>query len=791
MKLWMKKDHGSSLGLVLIFVTIAGMWLGAILLLLQVTSNGPSLTNNEAAAAAKVTAGVLDQLKKDPTIGSAAVSPTKCTGLTTAVTSGYTVTCVPVSPSGNSGSPAGVVTTGTGANPGVDFGTTVTGPLTFDNGLTSTGPITVDPAAFVPVVTPNTPTCATNPLLCGSNPSGGTPQLLDPVITITATTPWITTTNATQPISATSTNTVTPIVLSLSANSTNCSLSGTTLKALSQGASCVIVADQAASSTYNAGSNSQTITIDISSVSNSGLQQVKFNPNPHSMEVGEGTQAVSASAYLFATNTGINTGTITYSSSPSGVCTNSGAVVTAVAVGTCTLTATSPAGTVSSVSYTSASTQAVIKIYAADGDESGGDTSGCSSDRSNKGANSGKKNSDSSTNSYYAGNGASGNSWNNNTDSNSNSWNNNKYFTTGSSSSAWSGADNYSGFSYGQDGSQYIEDHCGDQGGDGSSEGDHAHHRYGDNDCDIRGTSCTEEDESDNVSSHTAQTVTSKCTSGAVTIALTAGDYDSTDIIELNKFLSPTGFTSSTTYSTTSGSGCKPSSSTVTVTLGDGEYQFSGSTALVLNNALALVKNANATMNGRTCTYTGGVSTMPKRTNGKSAGVLQSQLHGVVVNMAVDLTITAGEWDLCGLNNPTGLNYAFKNATPTQGDLVTSREGSTFRPVTSSTYNTLTVGPNGTFRIVGAVDAQWTSFQWTQNPTKPSFITQEAIFKAAHLTTTAASSYSVPFGPGSGREVQITLINTKTGVKKSMIVFIDDVNGASVGNSVRILSSTL
>jgi len=49
----------------------------------------------------------------------------------------------------------------------------------------------------------------------------------------------------------------------------------------------------------------------------------------------------------------------------------------------------------------------------------------------------------------------------------------------------------------------------------------------------------------------------------------------------------------------------------------------------------------------------------------------------------------------------------------------------------------------------------------------------------------------VPYGPGSGREVQITLLNTKTGVKKSMIVFIDDVNGAAVGNSVRILSSTL
>jgi len=270
-----------------------------------------------------------------------------------------------------------------------------------------------------------------------------------------------------------------------------------------------------------------------------------------------------------------------------------------------------------------------------------------------------------------------------------------------------------------------------------------------------------------------------------------AGDYGSTGVTELNKFLSPTGFTSTTRYATTSGSGCKPSSSTVTVTLGDGEYQFSGSTALVLNNALALVKNANATMNGRTCTYTGGVSLMPKRTNGKSAGVLQSQLHGVVVNMAVNLTITAGEWDLCGLNNPTGLNYAFKNATPTQAALVTSREGSSFTPITSSTYNTLTVGPNGTFRIVGAVDAQWTSFQWTQNPTTPSFITQEAIFKAAHLTTTAATSYSVSYGPGSGREVQITLVNTKTGVKKSMIVFIDDVNGAAVGNSVRILSSTL
>ena len=824
MKLWMKKDHGSSLGLVLIFVTIAGMWLGAILLLLQVTSNGPSLTNNDAAAAAKVTAGVLDQLKKDPTIGSAAVSPTECTGLTTAVTSGYTVTCVPVSPSGNSGSPAGVVTTGTGANPGVDFGTTVTGPLTFDNGLTSTGPITVDPAAFVPVVTPNTPTCATNPLLCTSTPpvvtnctthnvtyaaNGGSGTLPTQAAVCEGDT-FVVATNALTKSGNNSNHWfdgskavlggasylmgTSDVTLTAQWVSTSCTKYSVTYAANGGSGTLPTQASLCATVPFTVQANVLTKSSNTANDWNDGTVAV-YAPDTYTMPAKNVTltaQWVSSScttqAVTYAANGG--SGTIPTQSS---LCATQTFIVAANHLKKSGNRANNWSDGSKAVNggsrYVMPSTSVTLTAQWTVSND--GDTSGCSSDRSNKGANSGKKNSDSSTNSYYAGNGASGNSWNNNTDSKSNSWNNNKYFTTGSSSSAWSGADNYSGFSYGQDGSQYITDHCGDQGGDGSSEGDHAHHRYGDNDCDIRGTSCTEEDESDNVSSHTAQTVTSKCTSGAVTIALTAGDYDSTDIIELNKFLSPTGFTSSTTYSTTSGSGCKPSSSTVTVTLGDGEYQFSGSTALVLNNALALVKNANATMNGRTCTYTGGVSTMPKSTNGKSAGVLQSQLHGVVVNMAVDLTITAGEWDLCGLNNPTGLNYAFKNATPTQGDLVTSREGSTFRPVTSSTYNTLTVGPNGTFRIVGAVDAQWTSFQWTQNPTKPSFITQEAIFKAAHLTTTAASSYSVPFGPGSGREVQITLINTKTGVKKSMIVFIDDVNGASVGKSVRILSSTL
>ncbi len=582
MKLWMKKDHGSSLGLVLIFVTIAGMWLGAILLLLQVTSNGPSLTNNEATAAAKVTAGVLDQLKNNSSIGSAAVSKVKCTGLTVPSTSGYTVTCVPVAPAGNAGSPAGIVTTGTGANPGVDFGTTVTGPLTFDNGLTSTGPITVDPAAVAPTVTPNQPT----------------------------------------------------------------------------------------SSSSSSGSGSST--------SSSG--------------------------------------------------------------------------------------------------------SGCSSDRSHKNANSGKKNSNSSNTNYYTGSGSSSHSWNNSNSSSSNSWNNSKYYTTGSNSGSYGGSESGSGHSYGQDGSEYVTDHCGDQGADGEEEGSHSHHGYGDHDCDIRGAACSDDDESEEASDHSAKTVTSVCSGGNVTISLTAGDYDSTDVVELNKFLNP----GTSNYSTTSGSGCKPSTSNVTVTLGDGEYQFSGSQALILNNAKALVKNANATMTGRTCTYAGGLSALPV-----AKGVLQSKLHGVLLNMAINMTITAGEMDLCGLNTPTGLNYALRNITPTQAATVTSREGASYAPIASASYNTLTVGANGTLRIVGAVDAQWTSFQFTQNATNPSFITQMAIFKAAHLTTVAASVWSVPYGPGSGREVQITLVNTKTGAKKSFIVFVDDVNGASVGKSTKILSSTI
>ncbi|CAB5046978.1 MAG: hypothetical protein F2927_01105 [Actinobacteria bacterium] len=727
MKLWMKKDHGSSLGLVLIFVTIAGMWLGAILLLLQVTSNGPSLTNNEATAAAKVTAGVLDQLKKNSSIGSAAVDKVKCTGLTVPSTSGYTVTCVPVSPAGNAGSPAGIVTTGDGTNPGVDFGTTVTGPLTFDNGLTSTGPITVDPAAKAPVVVPNTPT-------------GGGGTTCSAIYTIAS--------------SAGSNGSITPN------GSTPVSCNGSKSYSFTPAATYEIKAVTVDS--VGVGSPS---TYDFSNVVANHTISVTFQSIPSTPCVGTKNITSSAGSNGTISPNGVTAvdchGAKEYRISPKEHYKVSDVKVDGSSVG-------------ATKRYTFSDVVATHTIAATFVSDGGSDNSGCSSDRSKKNANSGKKNSNSSSNSYYTSTGSYSSS----------SWNGGKSYSRGDSSDSNEESESGSGHSYGQDGSEYVTDHCGNQGGDGEEQGGHGKkHHYGDNDCDIKGAACSDDDESEEASDHSSKSVTSSCSSGKVTIALTAGDYDSTDVAELNKFLNPG---SASSYNTTSGSGCKPSSSTVTVTLGDGEYQFSGSQALVLNNAKALVKNANATMTGRTCTYAGGLSALPL-----AKGVLQSKLHGVLLNMAINMTITAGEMDLCGLNTPTGLSYALRNITPTQAATVASREGASYAPTTSASYNTLTVGPNGVLRIVGAVDAQWTSFQYTANETNAGFITQMAIFKAAHLTTTGASTWSTPYGAGTGRQVQITLVNTKTGAKKSFIVFIDDVNGASVGKSTKILSSTI
>ena len=743
MKLWMKKDHGSSLGLVLIFVTIAGMWLGAILLLLQVTSNGPSLTNNEATAAAKVTAGVLDQLKKDSSIGSAAVDKVKCTGLTVPSTSGYTVTCVPVSPAGNAGSPAGIVTTGDGTNPGVDFGTTVTGPLTFDNGLTSTGPITVDPAAKAPVVVPNTPTGG------GGGIGGGG------ITTYSYSITYKNGTYCTGSQVGPETGTAASVTLRDGTgftgvsgyglpNGWNTSASGSG-DAYGLGGTVTLTAATTLVLYAQCPDNTSPSTYTYNITYKTGLQGTgsdKPDSGKASSMVIFPKTTFTAAGYKFARWSTATSGGKTY---------QAGAIVNLT--GTMTMT-----------------------LYAQwqKNDDGGSDNSGCSSDRSKKNANSGKKNSNSSSNSYYTSTGSYSGS----------SWNGGKSYSSGDSSDSNDNSESGSGHSYGQDGSEYVTDHCGNQGGDGEEQGGHGKkHHYGDNDCDIKGAACSDDDESEEASDHSSKSVTSSCSSGKVTIALTAGDYDSTDVAELNKFLNPG---SASSYNTTSGSGCKPSSSTVTVTLGDGEYQFSGSQALVLNNAKALVKNANATMTGRTCTYAGGLSALPV-----AKGVLQSKLHGVLLNMALNMTITAGEMDLCGLNTPTGLSYALRNITPTQAATVASREGASYAPTTSASYNTLTVGPNGVLRIVGAVDAQWTSFQYTANETNAGFITQMAIFKAAHLTTTGASTWSTPYGAGTGRQVQITLVNTKTGAKKSFIVFIDDVNGASVGKSTKILSSTI
>ena len=184
MKPTMKTDRGAALGLVLIFITILGVWIGAIFLVTQVTTSGNAVLAKQAAQTsdvAKATAAAIAQLKHDLSAGlPAAGVQTNCNLPTTSVTT-VTVTCTPIAVT-NGATPGAVITTATtGSTPGVDFGTQITGPFTFDNSVqTLSNSLVVDQAASL-----NQAGCAPNCSASGSvTPSA-------PALTGTVGTPYI------------------------------------------------------------------------------------------------------------------------------------------------------------------------------------------------------------------------------------------------------------------------------------------------------------------------------------------------------------------------------------------------------------------------------------------------------------------------------------------------------------------------------------------------------------------------------------------------------------------------
>ena len=174
----MKKDRGAALGLVLIFITILGVWIGAILLVTQVTTSGNAVLAKQSAQSsdvAKATAAAIAQLKHDLSAGlPAAGVQTNCNLPTTSVTT-VTVTCTPIAVT-NGATPGAVITTATtGTTPGVDFGTQITGPFTFDNTVqTLSSSLIVDPAASLSQSSCLTTACVSN----GASVTASIPSVL-------------------------------------------------------------------------------------------------------------------------------------------------------------------------------------------------------------------------------------------------------------------------------------------------------------------------------------------------------------------------------------------------------------------------------------------------------------------------------------------------------------------------------------------------------------------------------------------------------------------------------------
>jgi len=139
------------------------------------------------------------------------------------------------------------------------------------------------------------------------------------------TAPTMTYGGATGTVSATATSGLGITSYSIPVTTSVCSISGTTVTALSAG-TCIVQADQAGNGNYNSATQTQSITISKAN------QTVNFGTAP-SMTYGGATGTVSATA---TSGLGITSYTIPVTTS---VCSISGATVTSITAGTCTVQA--------------------------------------------------------------------------------------------------------------------------------------------------------------------------------------------------------------------------------------------------------------------------------------------------------------------------------------------------------------------------------------------------------------------------------------------------------------------
>lgn len=138
-------EAGSALSLVLIFVTIAGLAIAALIFVTQISTSGVhqlSESNKNSSAVAAATADILARFQKNQTLGTATYAGTtdNCgLGQNFALDANLGVSfvsCVPVT----GGAPFATTTTGVtvpGGTVGVDYGTAFDGTFQFDNALNS------------------------------------------------------------------------------------------------------------------------------------------------------------------------------------------------------------------------------------------------------------------------------------------------------------------------------------------------------------------------------------------------------------------------------------------------------------------------------------------------------------------------------------------------------------------------------------------------------------------------------------------------------------------------------
>ncbi len=123
------KEEGTALGLVLVFVTILGVWLGAVLLITQASTTGVqrmSLQNSNSSTAEAAKASVLAQLNYNAITNPALLTTTNC-GVTIPVGYKGTFSCTPTLVTQPLTTTSMNTTSTGGTQPGIDNGIQFTG----------------------------------------------------------------------------------------------------------------------------------------------------------------------------------------------------------------------------------------------------------------------------------------------------------------------------------------------------------------------------------------------------------------------------------------------------------------------------------------------------------------------------------------------------------------------------------------------------------------------------------------------------------------------------------------